>query len=158
MLNSDLLNKAGAFPEWVWITIGLVLLAAEVLGAGGFLLGTGVAALLVGGSVYLFGVEWQGQLFLFAILSVGLSYLYIRHMRPNADRSEDPLLNNKMARLVGRRTKLIKAVENGTGRVQIQDAFWTVQSDQDMPEGATVKIVAYEGSILHVEPSNPESE
>lgn len=157
MLSSDFFNQTNAFPEWMWVTIGLLLLVAEILGVGGFLLGTGVAALVVAAISYVFNIEWQLQVTLFAALSVVLSYVYIRHMKPNAPKSEDPMLNNKMARLVGQQAKLIKAIENGTGRIQIQDAFWTVKANQDIPEGDSVKIVGYEGSTLIVEAtgSNP---
>jgi len=135
-----------------------LFLVAEVLGAGGFLLGTGAAALFVAAISYAFGLSWQLQLLCFAILSILLSYVYIRHMRPNAPKSEDPLLNNKMARLVGRQAKLTKAVENGIGRVQIQDAFWTVKSEVDLPAESSVTITGYEGSTLIVETTNSDQQ
>lgn len=43
-----MLELIAANPLWFWLSLGGVLLAAEMLGAGGYLLWSGVAALLVG--------------------------------------------------------------------------------------------------------------
>ena len=140
-----------SFPIWVWVSVGGLLLIAEILGAGGFLLGTGVAAFVIALLSAVFEVNWYWQLGLFAVLSVVFSYIYIRYMKPNSSKTEDPILNNRLARLVGHQTPLQKPVENGFGRVQIHDAFWTVQAETDLPVETVVKIIGYEGSNLIVE-------
>ncbi len=139
-------------PVWLWAALGLLMLTAEILGAGGFLLGTGVAALVLAVLGLVFDVHWQVQVPLFAFLSIAFTYVYIRHMKPNASPSEDPQLNNRMARLVGKQSPLVKPVINGEGRVQIHDAFWVVHCEEDLPEGAEVKVTGYDGSTLIVEP------
>ncbi|BFO08708.1 hypothetical protein GGER_12180 [Serratia rubidaea] len=50
-------------PHWIWLSLGGLLLIAEMLGTGGYLLWSGVAAAIVGTLVWLFpgiGWEWQG--------------------------------------------------------------------------------------------------
>ena len=44
-----------ANPWWLWLSVGGVLLAAEMLGASGYLLWSGVAALLVSLLVWFIG-------------------------------------------------------------------------------------------------------
>ncbi|WP_096085914.1 NfeD family protein [Agaribacterium haliotis] len=140
-----------SIPSWLWLSLGLVLLVVEMLGLGGFLLGTGVAALCMAVLSWFSSLHWTVEVPLFATLSVLFSYIYIKHMKPNALESEDPKLNNRMARLIGKQTALTKATEHGVGKVQIQDAFWTVKCEQDLAAGTKVKVLAYEGSTLIVE-------
>lgn len=135
---------------WFWLALGLVLLALELLGAGGFLLATGVAALLVCPVTYFAGLGWSGEFALFGVLTVVSTYVYWRYIKPNSTESEDPMLNNRMARLVGVRTALITAVVAGQARVQIHDALWTVSCAENLVEGTLVEIIGYEGSTLQV--------
>jgi len=44
-------------PHWFWISLGCLLLAAEMLGASGYLLWSGVAAVLVGLIVWVVPVD-----------------------------------------------------------------------------------------------------
>ena len=54
-----------------------VLLAAEMLGAGGYLLWSGVAALLVGALIWLLPpLSWAWQGMIFAVLTVVVAYLW----------------------------------------------------------------------------------
>lgn len=57
--------------------LGGVLLAAEMLGAGGYLLWSGVAALLVGALIWLLPpLSWEWQGVIFAVLTVVVAYLW----------------------------------------------------------------------------------
>ena len=150
MLISNLLTN-NSLPLWFWFSLGLLLLIAEILGAGGFLLGTGVAALLIALLTLIAPLNWETQVATFAILSVLFTWYYVRHMRPNAKATDDPDLNNRMARLIGVQTELTKAIKHGRGQVQIQDAFWKVKSTDDLDVGSTVIVKQYEGSVLIVE-------
>lgn len=138
---------------WHWISLGLFLLLLEILGAGGFLLGMGLAALVLGAVLALIPeLTWQLQFAVFAVLSLLLSVLYWRYFRPINEKTEEPLLNNRIASLMGRKVKLLHAIEDGRGKVQIADALWTVSCAIDMPEGTTVEIVGATDMVLAVEP------
>lgn len=52
-------------PHIFWLSLGGLLLAAEMLGGNGYLLWSGVAAVITGLTVWLLplGWEWQGVLF-----------------------------------------------------------------------------------------------
>lgn len=45
---------------------------------------------------------------------------------------------------------LLTPVVHGTGKVQIEDALWTVSCDEDLEQGAIVDIVGAEGMTLLV--------
>src|SRR6185437_9803726 len=82
-----MLEQIAANPHWFWLSLGGLLLAAEMLGASGYLLWSGVSAVVVGAIVWLLpqlAWEWQGVIF--AVLTVVVAYLwwYWLRQRPAA--------------------------------------------------------------------------
>ncbi len=137
--------------SWHWFSVGILLLLGEVLGAGGFLLGIGIGALLVALTVTVLpGLSWQLQLVWFGVLSVVSTLVYWKRFRAINQATDQPLLNNRAERLVGRKVELLEPVINGKGKVQIEDALWTVLADEDIDEGTAVEIVATRGMDLLV--------
>jgi inner membrane protein len=135
--------------SWHWLSLGILLLLGEVLGAGGFLLGIGIGALLVALTVTVLpGLSWQLQLVWFGVLSVVSTLVYWKRFRAINQATDQPLLNNRAERLVGRKVQLLEPVVNGKGKVQIEDALWTVLADDDIDEGTAVEIVATRGMDL----------
>lgn len=137
---------------WHWVALGFFVLILEVLGAGGFLLGIGFGAILVAILVSVVDLSWQTELVLFSILSIVSTIVYWKYFRANNTVTEDPLLNNKAARLVGKRAVVIEPIEGGTGKVQIHDALWSASADSNINEGVTVKITDYNKMTLQVTP------
>jgi membrane protein implicated in regulation of membrane protease activity len=67
----------------------------------------------------------QAVLFsVFALVSVGI---YLKWFRRRAPGSDQPLLNRRADQLIGQVVRLDQAIVAGRGRVQIADAFWTVE-------------------------------
>ncbi len=140
-----------SLEAWHWLSAGIVLLLLEVLGAAGFLLGMGIAAIVVSLlMVILPDLSWQWQFTLFAALSVICTVAYWRYFRSFNQATDQPLLNNRAATLIGQRATVIEAINNGRGKVQIQDAFWAVECTQDLPEGAKVAVTGAKGMTLQV--------
>lgn len=135
-----------------WLTLGLVLLVLEVLVPGAFLLWFGFGALATGMVAWLLpGLGWQGECVLFAVLSISSLLLFKRwrQLHPPAT-TDQPLLNNRVASLVGRVLDLSEPIVNGRARVQIGDALWTV-CGPDLPAGSKVRISGAQGLDLIVE-------
>jgi membrane protein implicated in regulation of membrane protease activity len=133
----------------------MLILILEVFGAGGFLLGIGVAALVVALLLAIFpGLTWHWQFILFAVLSVVITLVYWKKFRKFNNKTEQPLLNSRTARLIGRSVSLLTPIENGTGKVQIEDALWTVSCPEDLPQGTIVDIVGADEMTLLVMPHN----
>lgn len=56
-----MLDPLLANPWWLWLTLGGLLLAAEMLGTSGYLLWSGIAAVLVSLLVWLVPLPWGGR-------------------------------------------------------------------------------------------------
>lgn len=139
---------------WSWWILGMVLLGAEIIVPGVFLVWVGLAAIAVGAlSLALWGTglwQWEVQFVVFAVLSV-VFVIAGRRFYASADKETDePLLNQRGASLVGRIGTLSEPVVDGRGRLKVDDSFWPVRG-QDMPAGSRVKISGVDGSVLLVE-------
>ncbi|EMH5180834.1 NfeD family protein [Serratia marcescens] len=146
-----MLELIAANPLWFWLSLGGVLLAAEMLGAGGYLLWSGVAALLVGALIWLLPpLSWAWQGMIFAVLTVVVAYLwwYWLRRRPAAASGGSPVLNQRNRQLIGTRATLTEPMHNGMGRINIGDSSWRAQAAEDLPAGAEVEVVAVEGVTL----------
>ena len=139
---------------WGWWALGLLLLAAEVVAPGMFLVWIGIAAILTGAvSLLLWEAGfwvWQVQLVVFALLSVLAVFVGRRLMARSAETSDEPLLNQRGARLIGRTAVLEKPIAEGRGRIRLDDTTWTV-SGPDLPAGTRVKVTGSSGGQLTVE-------
>ena len=59
-----------AHPHAFWLSLGGLLLAAEMLGGNGYLLWSGVAAVITGLLVWILPLGWAWQGALFAVLTL----------------------------------------------------------------------------------------
>lgn len=144
---------------WNWLLFGVVLLVIELLAPGTFFLWMGVAAFCVGLLLIPFpGVAWQYQWLIFALLAVGSIIVWMRYGRRRLKPSDDPFLNRRGQRYVGRVLTLDAPMVNGYGRVRIDDSVWKIKGE-DYPAGTRVRVIGVDGVALRVqaEPS-PTSE
>ncbi len=77
--------------------------------------------------------------------------------RRTAKPSDDPDLNQRGRRHVGEHYLLVNATENGRGKVAVGDSVWSVEltpGSNDLPQGASVRVVDVSGATLIVEPAN----
>ena len=138
-------------PGWLWMIAGVVLLIAEVLAPGVFLVFIGVAALATGAFTLLFDLGVAAQLTLFALYAI-VAVMIGRRMYANAATdSSDPLLNDRSARLVGKSVTVIEAVDEHAGRVRVGDSEWSARGGPGRP-GERVRITGVDGNCLLVEP------
>jgi inner membrane protein len=140
-----------AFLYWHWIVLGLALLTLEMLAPGAIFLWFGVGAVVVGGILYLFpGISWEWQMVIFALFSLASIFIWKKWRKDSPeDDTESGTLNQRGKALIGRKVALVEAIENGVGRVQIDDTFWRVEGD-DLAEGQLVKVTASDGASLKV--------
>ena len=136
----------------VWACAAVLLMAAEMLAPGAFMLWLGFAAAGVFAVVMVFpdlAPIWQAVIFV--VLSLLSVSFYRSVLRRTAVKSDQPLLNRRAEQLVGQTYPLETAIVDGRGRVKIGDAFWAVEGS-DAPAGARVKIVSVNGMSLRVHP------
>jgi membrane protein implicated in regulation of membrane protease activity len=138
-------------PGWLWMIGGILLLIAEVIAPGFFLVFIGAAALATGAFTLLFGLGLPAQLTLFTIYAL-VAVMIGRRMYANAaTESSDPLLNDRSARLIGKSVTVIQAVDEHSGRVRVGDSEWSARGGPGRP-GERVRITGVDGNCLLVEP------
>ena len=134
-----------------WAVVALLLLAAETLAPGAFMLWLGFAAAAV---FVLVLVVPDLPVLAQVVAFLGLSFLslqiYRTRFRGRSRQSDQPMLNRRAEQLVGRVVPLDRAIVNGAGRVQIGDAYWDV-AGADLPVGSVVRVVAVDGMTLKVQ-------
>lgn len=137
---------------WHWLIAAAVLVLLEVFSPGIFFLWMGIAAALVGGLLWLWPeMSWQLQLLLFGLLSIAsvVSVRMILARRPIE--TDEPTLNRRGEQYVGRVLVLDRAIENGVGRVRVDDTQWRVQGE-DCAASTRVRVIGVDGAVLLVEP------
>jgi len=138
---------------FAWGAAALLLFAAEALAPGAFMLWLGFAAVVVFIGVLLVpGIPLLAQVAAFIALSFVSIQVYRRWFTHNDRVSDQPMLNRRVAQLIGRVVSLESPIINGRGRVQIADAYWEV-AGPELPAGTVVKIVGAIDTTLRVEPA-----
>ncbi|WPM84133.1 NfeD family protein [Apirhabdus apintestini] len=142
-----------AHPHVFWLSLGGLLLAAEMLGAGGYLLWSGIAALVTGLLTWVLplNVEWQGVSF--ALLTVASAFFWWRWLASRrAASASGTTLNQRGQAMIGRILTLDTPLINGRGSAPVGDGRWQVVADTDLPAGSRVRVIALEGITLRVAP------
>lgn len=110
--------------HWVWMSLGLVLGIAEIIAPGFYLIWIGLAAILTG-LIAFTGMGLVAQFLCFAVLTVLLIVAARRWFKDNPIETTDPLLNDRIARMVGETVTVVEPIEGGSGRVRVGDSVWT---------------------------------
>jgi len=138
-------------PHWFWLSAGALLAAAEMLAPGFFLIWLGAAALATGMIALALPIGFPAQLVVFAVLAVGSVQVSRKWFRVDMSESDDPMLNDRGARMIGEIVQVVEAIEAGSGRVKVGDSVWTANGP-DLPAGSRARIIAIKGTRLEVEP------
>jgi inner membrane protein len=144
----DWLNTLEA--HWLWILIGVLLGAAEILIPGFFLIWFAIAAIVTGILAFLLPISAAVQIGVFAVLAIATVYAGRRWFASNPIVSNDPRLNDRGARLAGEIVTVVEAIDHGTGRVKVGDSVWTARG-VDAGVGERVRVTGADGSVLLVE-------
>jgi membrane protein implicated in regulation of membrane protease activity len=134
-----------------WATLALLLIAAETLAPGAFLLWMGFAAVVVFVAVLLVpGIPVLAQVAAFVVLSFVSIQVYRKWFRKAGRQSDQPLLNRRAQQNIGLVAPLDQAIAGGRGRIKLGDSFWTVEGP-DLPAGTPVRVIAVDGMVLKVQ-------
>lgn len=137
-------------PHWMWLTLGVLLAAAEIVAPGFFLMWLGLAAIITGVAAWVLPIGAAVQVGLFAVLSILAVYASRQWLAKNPVTSDDPHLNDRGARLVGEVVTVVEAIADGRGRVKVGDTVWNARGG-DAAEGTKVRVTGSDGSTLLVE-------
>lgn len=140
-----------AQPYWIWLAVGVILLAVEAAFSTEWLLwpavSAGVVAVLTAVGVRLgFGIE----VVIFAVLTIAFTLLS-RRLVTRVNPSEAPDINARDTRLVGHRAQVIHGFVDGRGRVFISGSEWPADIEGEGPAvGESVIVEAVSGPRLKV--------
>lgn len=137
----------------IWWLIAAVLLAITELAVPGvYLVFFAVAAAITGGLTLFFPeLSLGGQLIGFAAWSFVAVMVGRRWYIDYPVATSDPLLNDRIGRLIGETVTVVEAIDGGQGRVRVGDGEWPAHGP-DMAVGSRARITGAQGTALTVEP------
>ncbi|WP_340264499.1 NfeD family protein [Sphingobium mellinum] len=136
--------------HWGWLVFAALLGIGEVMMPGIFLIWVALAAAVTGLVALLLPISVPVQLLVFAFLCLVSVWGGRRWYSANPVASQDPLLNDRTARLIGEVVTVVEPIDNGRGRVKVGDSVWSCHGP-DAPAGTRVRVVGAEASVLKVE-------
>jgi membrane protein implicated in regulation of membrane protease activity len=141
----------GIEPGWIWAIGGVVLLIAELLAPGFFLLFIGAAAIATGVFTLLFDLGIAPQLVLFAVYSA-LAVMLGKRFYAQPDTPDQQVgLNDPSKRMIGKNVVVVDPVDEHGGRVRVGDGVWSARGGP-AAVGERVIVTGVEGNCLTVEP------
>ena len=151
---NEIVNFFGSWGVWAWLSIGLLLMIAELFIPGTFVMWFGFGAVLTGLIVGIIGgLSVAMQLLIFAIMSVislGLGlFVYGKIFGPNKERGND--IRTGAQRLIGKTFVVSETIQNGKGTVVVGDTVWLARSKKKIAKGTEVVVVGVDGTQLLVE-------
>lgn len=146
----DLTEYLKLLSFWHWLIAGLGFVILEMILPGVIFLWLGIAATLTGFILFFMpGISWEVQMLTFAVLSVVCSIAGRMWVSTRQDVSDHPHLNKRGSQYVGRQFKLTEPIENGIGKLIVDDTSWRI-SGEDMPAGSTVEVSEFDSVVLKV--------
>lgn len=136
----------------MWLAAGLVLVAAELLTPGGFvLLFFGFGALAVGALTLIGSVSGALQFLLFSVLSVGSLALLRRRIQSRLQTPRSAMVDSLIGDLA---TPLERMSPGVVGRVEVRGSTWSARnaSNITLDPGQRARVSAVEGLTLAVVP------
>lgn len=140
-------------PELIWFVIGLILIILEFLIPGLITIFFGIGAWIVSVICLFLDISLNLQLSIFLISSVLLlvslrkwfKTLFTR--KPGTGRAEDEVADE----FIGQKAVVTeKITPNRKGRVEFRGSYWTAESYETIPEGASVEILDKDNITLIV--------
>ena len=136
---------------WYWWVLALAFLVVEMLAPGFFFLWMSAAALVTGIMVWLLPtLSTDVQIAVFSMLSITAIIVWKYFVKKTLIQSDQPLLNKRGAQYIGRTFNLYEAIENGQGKIKVDDSIWKVHG-KDCNIHTKVKVTAVRGTVFDVE-------
>jgi membrane protein implicated in regulation of membrane protease activity len=145
---------------WHWWIFAIVLLGLEIIVPGTFFLWMGAAAGVVGLVLLIIpDFSWQGQVLVFAVLSVVAVIGWQVWLRRHPIETKDPTLNAGGTQYIGRVLTLDGPLVDGVGKAKAGDSLWRVSAagDLDLPDGGRVRVTGVDGATLVVEKASTQT-
>ena len=139
---------------WLWIVVGLILIALEMAASGGFyVIFFGIAAIAIGALhvLDLAGPLWF-QFLLFSVISIG-SLLFFRRPFMRWMQLDKP--GSDVDSMIGETAVPLEDIEAGAvGRAELRGTVWSARNQAGAPvrKGQRCTVVAVDRLMIFVEP------
>jgi hypothetical protein len=126
--------------------------SSRAAGAPGFFFLWMAASGFVTGCVLLLipAISTELQVSIFSILSVISITVWKLYGKKHPITTDHPLLNKRGAQYIDRVFSLYKPIENGEGKIKVDDSIWKVHGE-DCDINTKVKVIAVRGTVFDVE-------
>jgi membrane protein implicated in regulation of membrane protease activity len=142
--------SAMALVFWYWWVLAVIFLVIELLVPAFFFLWMSVSALITGVIVWLIpSISTDIQLLIFSLLSIAAIIVWRIYGKKITIATDQPLLNRRGSQYVGRTFNLHEAIENGQGKIKVDDTIWKVHGE-DCDINSKVKVLASRGTVFDV--------
>ena len=135
---------------WHWLSIAVVMLVIEMMVGTVYMLWISFAAAITAALLWLFGFGWEIQILVFTVASILSVIAWHKYDQTRDKTSTRPNLNKRGHQYIGRTYQLSHAIENGVGKINVDDSTWKVRGD-DAPVNTKVKVTDIDGTELIVE-------
>lgn len=135
---------------WHWFVLAAILIGLELLAPGYVFLWIAVAAGITGLLKLFLPLGWELQLILFGVIAVVTVIYAKKFIKKYAKETDQPTLNRRGDKYIGKVYVLDQAIENGSGKVKVGDTMWRVEGE-NLPVGSAVKVIAVNGASFVVE-------
>lgn len=138
---------------WAWLALGLALAAVEMVTQTFVLIWFGIAAVIVGLTVWAMpGFNGEAEFVAFGVLSMLLlvpAWIIRARLRQRRRETNPDLINDRAGQHVGRTLVLTEPIDHGRGRAFIGDTLWQLQGP-DLAVGQAVRVIGTDGMTLRV--------
>ncbi len=141
---------------WYWIVFGVLLMLGEIALTTFFILWFGIAAIIVGGVLFVYPeMSLNGQILLWTLLSSLLALAWFKYLKPlSIDRTKAGLSREAIVGEVGQVISV--PIENRRGRMRFPAPVlgadeWQIISTETLAEGDRVRVKDVSGNSLIVE-------
>jgi len=139
---------------WYWLVLAVVCLVIEILVPAFFFLWMSVAGLITGIIAWLIpSTSTDVQILIFSVLTITTITAWRIFGKKYVIETDQPLLNRRGSQYVGRVFNLHEAIENGEGKIKVDDTIWKVHGE-DCDIHSKVKVIASRGTVFDVEKVN----
>ncbi len=140
-----------ALVFWYWWVFAVICLVIEMVIPAFFFLWMSVSALITGIIVWLIpGISTDIQILIFSMLAIVAIVVWRIYGKKITIDTDQPLLNRRGSQYVGRTFNLYEAIENGEGKIKVDDTIWKVHGE-DCDINTKVKVIASRGTVFDVE-------
>jgi len=142
-------------PEIIWFVVGILLVLAELMVPGLVIIFFGIGACIVGAICFFAEISLNWQLVIFTVTSIvslvllrrSLKGMFMGHVTVKQDLTED------LKEYIGEKAVVVdKITPSLAGKVEFHGTNWNAEADEDIAEGAIVKIINKDNLTLKVKP------